>query len=212
MAYFRRFRGREPSISCIFRIFFHHIYLKNYVTTLFLGSKWPQWRDLSNKPSMDIVIAILLLQSTKNRFSAIIRDNVARRHYFGLRGPTSKYYYGKAIWVRNLIFVAIFLICNELNLVYWKLSSNAFRNMNSSGGSFWPPASVISELRKGSGMEGLKVQIDPPLIIFHDKIITYLLGTCDNFLSEIWVFVTMIKCTNNPNTYVEPMLSSLHKT
>ena len=133
----------------------HHISLKNYATTLFLGSKWPQWRDLSNKPSMDIVIAILLLQSTKNRFSAIIRDNVARRHYFGIRGPTSKYYYGKAIWVRNLIFVGIFLICNELNLVYWKLSSNAFRNMNSSGGSFWPPASVISELRKGSGMEGL---------------------------------------------------------
>ena len=83
----------------------------------------------------EYVITILLLQSTKNRFSAIIRDNVARRHYFGLRGPTSKYYYGKAIWDRNLIFVAIFLICNVLNFAFWKLSSNTFRNMTSSGGS-----------------------------------------------------------------------------
>ncbi len=79
-----------------------------------LYSKWPQWQDLSNKPSMNIVIAILLLQSTKNRFSAVIRENVDRRHCFGIRGPTSKYYYGKAIWDRNLIFVAIFLILNIL--------------------------------------------------------------------------------------------------
>ena len=72
------------------------------------------------------------------RFSAIIRENVAWRHYFGLRGPISKYYYGKAIWDRNLIFVAIFLICNVLNFVYWKLNFNAFRNITSSGGSFPP--------------------------------------------------------------------------
>ena len=117
---------------------------------------------------LNIVIAIPLPKSTKTRFSAMIRDNVARRHYFGLRGPTSKYYYGKAIWVRNLIFVAIFLICNELNLVYWKLSSNAFRNMNSSGGSFWPPGSVISELRKGSGMEGLRIELPSCCLFYSD--------------------------------------------
>ena len=45
-------------------------------------------------------------------------ENRARRHYFGLRGPTSNNYYAESIWDRNLILVAIFIICNVLNLIF----------------------------------------------------------------------------------------------
>ena len=97
LSYFHDFDGRECTIYAYFRYSFVHISSNNNLTKPFLCSKWPQWYQLSNEPSMDDLRSILCTQSSNNRVSAIIRENAARRHYFGLRGPTSNNYYRKGI-------------------------------------------------------------------------------------------------------------------
>ncbi len=55
LSYFHDFDGRECTISRISGFSFGHISLKNYHTNPFLGSKWPEWRDLSNELLRSIV-------------------------------------------------------------------------------------------------------------------------------------------------------------
>ena len=85
-----------------------------------------------------------------NTFDAIVEKlSVARRQYFGLRGPTSKKYYTKRIWDRNHIFMAIFLICNGVNIYIraWNIRDIWYTGW----GHFGPPHWGLVSLKRGLG-------------------------------------------------------------
>ena len=71
LSYFHDFDASNPLFHVYFGYYFIHNSFKNDRTVPFMDSKWPQSQHISNEPHMNIVISILMLKSTKTRFSAI---------------------------------------------------------------------------------------------------------------------------------------------